>query len=48
MNIEMFLAVNALEMMRQHDITQLLVLDDKKYIGIIMEGNVYAGFLYCR
>lgn len=29
------LAVNALEMMRQHDITQLLVLDDKKYIGII-------------
>lgn len=29
------LAVNALELMRQHDITQLLVLDDKKYIGII-------------
>lgn len=29
------LAVNALEMMRQHDITQLLVLDGKKYIGII-------------
>jgi arabinose-5-phosphate isomerase len=29
------LAVNALEMMRQHDITQLLVLEEKKYIGII-------------
>lgn len=29
------LAVNALELMRQHDITQLLVLEDKKYIGII-------------
>lgn len=29
------LAVNALELMRKHDITQLLVLDDKKYIGII-------------
>lgn len=29
------LAINALEMMRQHDITQLLVLKDKRYIGII-------------
>jgi arabinose-5-phosphate isomerase len=29
------LAINALEMMRQHDITQLLVLEDKRYIGII-------------
>lgn len=29
------LAVNALEKMRQHDITQLLVLEDKRYIGII-------------
>jgi arabinose-5-phosphate isomerase len=29
------LAINALEMMRQHDITQLLVLKDRKYIGII-------------
>jgi arabinose-5-phosphate isomerase len=29
------LAINALEKMRQHDITQLLVLEDKRYIGII-------------
>jgi arabinose-5-phosphate isomerase len=29
------LAINALEKMRQHDITQLLVLKDKRYIGII-------------
>ncbi|MBW8686132.1 KpsF/GutQ family sugar-phosphate isomerase [Chitinophaga rhizophila] len=29
------LAINALEMMRQYDITQLLVLRDKQYIGII-------------
>lgn len=29
------LAINALEMMREHDITQLLVLEDKRYIGII-------------
>jgi arabinose-5-phosphate isomerase len=29
------LAINALEMMREHDITQLLVLKDKRYIGII-------------
>ena len=29
------LAVNALEKLRQHDITQLLVLTEKKYIGII-------------
>ena len=29
------LAINALEKMREHDITQLLVLRDKQYIGII-------------
>ncbi|HEU4553836.1 MAG TPA: KpsF/GutQ family sugar-phosphate isomerase [Chitinophaga sp.] len=29
------LAINALEKMRQHDITQLLVMEDKRYIGII-------------
>ncbi|MCF6401912.1 KpsF/GutQ family sugar-phosphate isomerase [Chitinophaga filiformis] len=29
------LAINALEKMREHDITQLLVLRDKRYIGII-------------
>ncbi|MBV8254654.1 MAG: KpsF/GutQ family sugar-phosphate isomerase [Chitinophaga sp.] len=29
------LAINALEMMRKHDITQLLVMDDNKYAGII-------------
>ena len=29
------LAVNALEKMRQHDITQLLVLEGERYIGII-------------
>ncbi|PSL49285.1 arabinose-5-phosphate isomerase [Chitinophaga niastensis] len=29
------LAINALEMMRQHDITQLLVMDGERYKGII-------------
>lgn len=29
------LAINALDKMREHDITQLLVMDDKRYIGII-------------
>lgn len=29
------LAINALELMREHDITQLLVLEDKRYIGVI-------------
>ncbi|MGF6845408.1 arabinose-5-phosphate isomerase [Chitinophaga sp. W3I9] len=29
------LAINALEMMRQHDITQLLVMDGERYQGII-------------
>jgi len=29
------LAINALEMMRKHDITQLLVMDGNRYTGII-------------
>jgi arabinose-5-phosphate isomerase len=29
------LAVDALDLLRKHDITQLIVVDEKKYIGIV-------------